>query len=267
MVMSTFSSPFRGRSRLGNCWSLMRCWNVLVVEVEVVDVVVRAVLLVVVGDDDGPERGLLALGVVLVVLLLLGEVLLDLLDVLVALRWRREDGGDLEGDELGVVGLALGLKLLEDLVVLDRVVDRGGGQQRVEASVSGRGIVLVEDGLSDRLLGEGLTGIEGGGVLWLVVVDVEAEDVPILDCVGNGVGVELLLEEVLGGSKGGDVSLDLLDGRVVLEDRGASEAEELGVLEELLDGLVVFAELRAVALVEDEDHPLVVELLEPLLER
>ena len=136
--------------------------DVLVVEVEVVDVVVRAVLLVVVGDD-GLERGLLALRVVLVVLLLLGEVFLDLLDVLVALRRRREDGGDLEGDELGVFGLALGLKLLEDLVVLDRVVDRGGGQQRVEASASGRGIVLVEDGLSDRLLGEGLSVLEAEG--------------------------------------------------------------------------------------------------------
>ena len=79
--------------------------------------------------------------------------------------------------------------------------------------------------------------------------------------------MELLLEEVLGGSKGGDVSLDLPDCRVVLEDRSAGEAEELGVREELLDGLVVLAELRAVALVEDEDHPLVAELLEPLLER
>ena len=95
----------------------------------------------------------------------------------------------------------------------------------------------------------------------------EAEDVPILDRVSDGVGVKLFLEEVLGGSKGGDVSLDLLDGRVVLEDRSASEAEELGVREELLDGLVVLAELRPVALVEDEDHPLVAELLEPLLER
>ena len=130
------------------------------------------------------ECGLLALGVVLVVLLLLGEVLLDLPDVLVALRWRREHGGDLEGDELGVVGLALGLKLLEDLVILDRVVDRGGGQQRVEPSVFGRGIVLVEDGLSDRLFGEGFPGLEGGD--GLVVVDVETEDVPILDRVGDG---------------------------------------------------------------------------------
>ena len=144
--------------------------------------------------------------------------------------------------------MALGLKLLEDLVVLDRVVDRGGGQQRVEASVSGRGIVLVEDGLGDRLLRERLTRLEGGGVLWLVVIDVEAKDVPILDRVCDGVGVELFLEEVLGGSKGGDVSLDQPDGRVVLKDRGASEAEELGVREELLDGLVVLAELRAVTL-------------------
>ena len=37
--------------------------------------------------------------------------------------------------------------------------------------------------------------------------------------------------------------------------------------EELLDGPVVLPELRAVALVEDEDHPLVSELLEPPLER
>ena len=185
-----------GQVAVGELLVLDALLDVLVIEVKVVDVVVGAVLLVVVGDD-GLERGLLGLGVVLVVLLLLGEVFLDLLDVLVALRWRREDGGDLEGDELGVVGLALGLKLLEDLVVLDRVVDRSGGQQRVEVSVSGRGIVLVEDGLSDRLLGEGLTGIEGGGVPWLVVVNVEAENVPILDRVGDGVGVELLLERSL----------------------------------------------------------------------
>ena len=95
----------------------------------------------------------------------------------------------------------------------------------------------------------------------------EAEDVPILDRVGDRVGVELLLEEVLGGPKRGDVTLDLLDGRVFLEDRGASEAEELGVGKELLDRLVVLAELRAMALVEDEHHSLVAELLKPLLER
>ena len=127
--------------------------------------------------------------------------------------------------------------------------------------------MLVEDGLGDRLLGKRLTGLEGGGVVWLVVVDVEAEDVPILDRVGDGVGVEFLLEKVIGGSEGGAVTLDLLDGRVVLEDRCAGEAEELGVREELLDGLVVLAELRPMAFIEDEDHSLVAEVLEPLLER
>ena len=186
-----------GQVAVGELLILDALLDVLVVEVEVVDVMVRAIPLVVVGDY-GLERGLLALGVVPVVLLLLREVLLDLLDVLVALSWWREDGGDLEGNELGVVGLTLGLKLLEDLVVLDRVVDRGSSQQRVEASATGRGFVLVEDGLSNRLLGEGLAGLEGGGVLWLVVVDVETEDVPIIDRVCDGVSVEIFLEELLG---------------------------------------------------------------------
>ena len=81
------------------------------------------------------------------------------------------------------------------------------------------------------------------------------------------VGVELVLEEIFGGLQGRDASLDLLHGRVVLEDRSASEAEELRVREELLDGLVVLAELGAVALVEDEDHPLLAKMPEPLFER
>ena len=240
--------------------------DVLVVEIEVVDVMVRAILLVVVGDDS-LQRGFLALGVVPVVLFLLREVFLDLLDIFVALRRRREDGGDLERDELRVGGLPFGLELFEDFIVLDGVVDRGCSEQRVETSLAGRGIVLVDDGLRDCRLGEWLTGIAGEAFFWFVEVDMKAEDILVLDRVGDGVSVELILEKVLGGLKGGDVSLDLLDGRVILEDRGASEAEELGVREELLDGLVVLAELRAVALVEDEDHPFVAELLKPLLER
>ena len=84
-----------GQVAIGELLILDALLDVLVVEVEVVDVVVRAIPLVVVGDD-GLERGLLALGVVPIVLLLLGKVLLDLLDIFVALRRRREDGGDLE---------------------------------------------------------------------------------------------------------------------------------------------------------------------------
>lgn len=85
-----------------------------------------------------------------IVLPLLGEILLDLLDVLVAIRGRREDGGDLEREEVGVGCATLALKLPEDVVVLDRVVDRGGGEQRVEATAAGRGVVLVENCLGYR---------------------------------------------------------------------------------------------------------------------
>ena len=52
---------------------------------------------------------------------------------------------------------------------------------------------------------------------------------------------------------------------VFLEDGRAGEAEELGLGEELLDGLVVLAELRAVAFVEDEDDALVAQRFELLL--
>ena len=95
----------------------------------------------------------------------------------------------------------------------------------------------------------------------------ETKDVLILDRVGDGVGMKLFLEEIPGSSKSGDISLDLRDGRVFLEDWGTCKAEELGVRKELLDGLVVFAELGAVTLVEDKYHPLVFEVLQPLLVR
>ena len=125
----------------------------------------------------------------------------------------------------------------------------------------------VEDGLGNRLLRERLTRPGSRSVPGPEIIDVEAEDVPVLDRMGDGIGVELFLEEILRGSQGGDACLDLPHGRVVLEDRGAGETEELGVREELLDGPVVLAELRAMALVEDEDHPPVLEPPEPLPER
>ena len=44
-------------------------------------------------------------------------------------------------------------------------------------------------GLGDRLLGERLTRLEGEGVLWLVVIDVETQDVAVFNGVGDGVFV------------------------------------------------------------------------------
>lgn len=202
-----------------------------------------------------------------VVLLLLGKVLLDLLDVLVAFRGWGENCGNFEGNELWIGGLSRGLELFEDIVVLDGLVDRRGREKRVEAAASGCGIVFVDDGLRHRLLRERLALLCGGAFFGPVVVDVEAEDVSIFDRVRNRVGVKLFLKEILGGSKSGDVTLDLLHCGIVLEDRGTREAEELGVRKKLLDSPVVLTELRAVALVEDEDHPLVAQLFKPLLER
>lgn len=49
----------------------------------------------------------------------------------------------------------------------------------------------------------------------------------------------------------------MLVGAVVFKDRGTGEAEHLGFWEELFDGLVVIAELGAVAFIEDDSHALV----------
>src|SRR5260221_372155 len=85
-----------------------------------------------------------------------------------------------------------------------------------------------------------------------------------LDGVGDGGGVEFLLGEGLRGFERLDFPFAALVAGILLEDGRAGEAEELGLGEEVLDGLVVIAELRAVTLVEDEDHALVAERLEAL---
>ena len=228
--------------------------HVLVVGIELAELVVGAVAGVVVGDD-GLQRGLFVCRVLLVVGLFLRQVFLQLLDVAVALGWRREDAGDVERAEAGRRTLAFRLHLLEQRVVGDGIVDGGGGQQSVEAALVGGGVVLVEDGIHHGALaevargfraglglgvvgvGRGWAGVEVGRVgrggiggrlaLGPEVVDVEAQDVAIVDGVGDGVGVQLLLEDVLGGGVGADGAVHLDVAGVLLEDGRAGKAEQL----------------------------------------
>ena len=85
----------------------------------------------------------------------------------------------------------------------------------------------------------------------------EPQHVAVVDGVRDGVGVQALLEDVLGRLEGADGAVDLRVAGVLLEDGRAGEAEQLRLGEERLDGLVVVAKLRAVALVEDDDQALV----------
>ena len=113
--------------------------------------------------------------------------------------------------------LFLGLHRLEQRVVLDGVIDRRGGEDGVEAASASGGIVLGEDGFDDRLLGDGFPGLGRLLALRLEVVDVEAQDVAVLNGVGDGVGVQLLLEQVCRGAHGGLGVLDLLQAGIGLE--------------------------------------------------
>ena len=60
---------------------------------------------------------------------------------------------------------------------------------------------------------------------------------------GDGVGVQLLLEEIRRGAHRSLGVLNLLQGGIGLEDGRAGEAEELGLGEKLFDCFVVLAEL------------------------
>ena len=79
----------------------------------------------------------------------------------------------------------------------------------------------------------------------------EAQDVAVFDGVGDGVGVQLLLEDVRRGLEAGLLPLDLLIAGVVFKNWRAGKAKQLRVGEELLDCFVVFAKLRAMAFIED----------------
>ena len=126
--------------------------------------------------------------------------------------------------------------------------------------------MLGKDGIDDGAFGE-CPGRFDLRILGLVILDVKAQDVAVFDGVCDRVSVQFLLEEVLRGFERLDVAFDSLVAGVLLEDGRTGEAEELGVGKELFDGLVIIAELRAVALVEDEDHALVAERFEQVLVR
>jgi hypothetical protein len=229
--------------------------DVLVVKIEGEEVETRAVTGVVIGDDR-LERVFLPVGLLPVVGELLRQVFLKLGDVLVAVRRRREHAGDVERLEGFVLCLALGLDLLEQVVILDGVINRGDGQKRVEPAMVGGPVMLFQDRLDHLLLGQGIAGFHRGA-LGLVEVHVETKHVTVVDGVGDGVGMELMVKNV---GRCDHVRFGALDGSigsVLLKDGRPGKAEKLRPREKFPNGPVVLAELRAVAFVEDEHQPLV----------
>ena len=97
---------------------------------------------VVVVGDDGLEGLLLAFWVLPVVEEFLRQVFLNLPDVGADIRGRREDGGDVERDESRIGLLLVGLRGLEEVEILDRVVDGRGGKDGVEPAPAGGRVVL-----------------------------------------------------------------------------------------------------------------------------
>ena len=78
--------------------------------------------------------------------------------------------------------------------------------------------------------------------------------------------MQALLEHILSRNVFRLLAVDTGVATVLLENRGAGEAEELSLREEVPDGGVILTKLAAVALVENEDDTLVLETLQALVE-
>ena len=187
----------------------------------------------------------------------MGQVFLDLPHVGIALCRGREHAGDVERHKGGVCGLPGLLNLVKQAVVFNGVVDAGGGQHGVEAAVGGGGVVLGQYGFDHGLLGQGLAGLGWVFSFGLVVVHMKAQHVGVFNGVGDGVGVQLFLKQVFRGLHGSLLVLDLRAAGVGLKNGRAGKAKQLRLGEELFDGLVVVAKLRAVAFVKDKDDALI----------
>jgi len=74
-------------------------------------------------------------------------------------------------------------------VVFDRVIDGGGGEQRIEPACASGGIVLGQNGVDNGAFGEALAGLGRAFPLGLEVVHMEAQNVRVFDGVGDGVRV------------------------------------------------------------------------------
>lgn len=86
-----------------------------------------------------------------------------------------------------LASLLLLLDELEPLKVFDGIINGARRQDRVELASGGGGFVLVEDRYDRFALGNRLVKLELVLTFRLVVVDMEAQDIAVLDRVGDGV--------------------------------------------------------------------------------
>src|SRR6218665_2243363 len=210
--------------------------HILIVTIEFANAVVGAKACVVICNDD-LERGFFLIRGFIVVSFFLRQVFLNLLHVFVAFGRRRKHAGDIQWLKIGVCGLLLGLNVFEQGMIFHGV--------------------FVQNGFDDFLFLHTLARLGLVLALGLVMVDMEAKYVAIGDGVGDGVCVQFPLKDVFRGFVRCLLAFNLLVNGVVAEDGRAGKAEQLSLGEKFLDGLMVLAELRAVAFVEDEYDTLV----------
>ena len=216
--------------------------DILIVEIKLTNAVVGAVLGVVVGNDAF-KGSFLFVRSHRVVGLFLRQVFLNLLHILVAVRWRRKHTDDIQRLIVRACLLQFGLLVFESGVIVNRIIDGCGRQNRIELAPSRGTVVLGQNGFNDLLLLHRLTWLGLVLTFWFEIVHMKSQHIAIFNSMGNGVGVQLLLKNILRSLIGCLLAFNLLIAGIGFKDRCASESEQLSVGEKFLDGLVVVTEL------------------------
>ena len=122
-------------------------------------------------------------------------------------------------------------------------------------------MVFFKNGFHNRLPGQRVAGlwfcIAFILTLAIKIVDMETQHIAVFNGVGDGVGMQLFLEEIPGGFERFNFAFYLFVAGVGLKDRRAGETEELGFWEKFLDCPMVLTELGTVAFVKDKHDTLV----------
>ena len=216
--------------------------DILIVEIKLANAVVGAVLGVVVGNDAF-KGSFLFVRSHRVVRFFLRQVFLNLLHILVAVRWRRKHTDDIQRLIVRVCLLQFGLLIFESGVIVNRIINGRSRQNRIELAPSRGTVVFGQNGFNDFLFLHGLTRLGLVLAFWLEIVHMEAQHIAVFNRMGDGIGMQLLLKNILRGLVRRLLAFYLLVAGISIEDRSSRESEQLGIGEEFLDGLVVVTEL------------------------
>lgn len=115
--------------------------------------------------------------------------------------------------------------------------------------------MLRQDRLNNSLFSDGAIYATGMITIWFKVIYMKPQYVFVVNSMGYGICMQLLLKYILCRNKRLLCTIYLCISCIVGKNRCSCKSEKLGIREKFLDGLVIFSKLRAMTFVKNEYNP------------